>query len=439
MKWNKIGRAGLASVLSLGLISVAACSRDYVLAYVYVTASKPLASGSLDGGVSAYAVDYQSGALTPLADSPVPAGNTPVALVPSPNGLFLYVVNEDDSNVMVYSIGTDGKLYNQQTVNVTGSSPTSVAIDAQGKYLFVTFTYQLNPTTGQQQYSPASPGPGGITVFPIDQTKGTLGAAVANTSVGLPPGVSSMNFFPVGNNPVGVVTSKPQINTTPAGYVYVIDQETAANGGPTGVVLGFSENLSTGALTPVPGTTITTPAGGKTTATGVGAGTTPSGIAEDPSARFVYITDQASNQVYGYLAGTNGQLVPMANGPFSTGIFPSSVQVDPRGKYLYVTNLTSGTVSAYAINTSTGTPTGSVGSASVATDTNPTCVTIEPALGIYLYTSNKLASDVSGMKLDANNGGLQQVQNTPFPSAGLPTCAVAVANGSGHPTQLINP
>jgi 6-phosphogluconolactonase (cycloisomerase 2 family) len=65
-------------------------------------------------------------------------------------------------------------------------------------------------------------------------------------------------------------------------------------------------------------------------------------------------------------------------------------------------------------------------------------VAIDPALGIYLYTSNELASDVSALQLNANTGGLTQIQNTPFPSSGLPTCAVSVANGS-HPTQLINP
>lgn len=182
MKLNKMGRVGLASVLSLAMISVTACSRDYVLAYLYVTTKTPLASGSLDGGVSAYAVDFESGSLLPLADSPIPAGNTPVALVASPNQLSLYVVNQNDSNVMVYSIGTDGKLYNQQTVNVTGSSPTAVAIDAAGAFLYVTFTYQLGPT-GQQLYSTASPGPGGITVFPI-KSDGTLGTPVVNSTVG---------------------------------------------------------------------------------------------------------------------------------------------------------------------------------------------------------------------------------------------------------------
>jgi 6-phosphogluconolactonase len=421
MKLNKIGRAGMASVLSLAMISVTACSRDYVLAWLYVTTAKPLAAGSNNGGVSAFAVDFEAGTLTPVADSPIPAGDNPVALVASPNQLNLYVVNQNDSNVMVYSIGTDGKLFNQQTINVTGSTPTAVAIDAAGAFLYVTFKYQIGPT-GQQLYSPASPGPGGVTIFPISSSDGKLGTP---------------STVLVGNNPSGIVVSRPQINTTPASFVYVIDQETQANGTPIGVALGFSENLSTGALTPVPGTVITTPPGGKTVATGYGAGTTPSAIAEDPSARFVYITDQTSNQLYGYLPAASGALTAMSNGPFATGLLPVGVTVDPRGKFVYVANASSSTVSAYAINIASGTPT-AVASTSTSTDTNPTCVTIDPALGVYLYTSNMLASDVSALKLNANTGALTQVQNTPFPSSGLPTCAVAVANGS-HPTQIINP
>jgi 6-phosphogluconolactonase len=198
------------------------------------------------------------------------------------------------------------------------------------------------------------------------------------------------------------------------------------------------QNATTGALTPTPGTTITTDSTGKTVATGYGAGVTPSAIAIDPSARFVYITDQATNVLYGNVVSNNGSLVAMVNGPFATGIFPVGVTVDPRGLFLYVANLTSSTVSAYAIDTASGTPVGSVGSASTTVDTAPTCVTIEPALGLYTYTSNNLANTVSALKLDPHNGGLGSVQNTPFPAGGLPTCAVSVANGS-HPSQIIVP
>jgi 6-phosphogluconolactonase len=414
MKWNKLGRGTLASILSLALVTVTACSRDYVLAYLYVTTAKPLTSSSPAGGVSAYAVDYQIGSLTPLADSPIQAGRNPVTLVASPNGLNLYVVNHDDSSVGEYAIGTDGKIYLQNTYNVTGSEATAIAIDAAGAFLYVTFTYQIGPN-GQQLYSPASPGPGGVTIFPI-KSDGSLGTP------------STVN---VGNNPVGIVVSRPAGGAT---FAYVLDQETPTL--PKATVLGFSQNPTTGALTPTPGTVITTDSTGKTVATGYGAGTTPSAIAEDPSSRFVYITDEATNQLYGNLVANNGSLVAMTNGPFATGILPVGLTIDPRGKFLYVANYSSSTVGAYAIDTNTGTPVGSVGSASTAVDTSPSCVTIEPALGIYLYTSNNLASDVSAMQLNPSTGGLKQVQNTPFPSSGLPTCAVSVANGS-HPTQII--
>jgi 6-phosphogluconolactonase len=421
MKLNKMGRGALASILSLAVgLGVTACSRDYTLAYVYVTTAQPLSSASTAGGVSAFSVDYQSGSLIPLSDSPIPAGKNPVAIAAAPNGKFLYVVNHDDSTVMLFAIGTDGKLYNQQTINVTGSFPTSVAIDAGGNFLYVAFTYQLGPT-GQQLYSPASPGPGGVTIFPITTTDTTQ-------NLGTPTTVN------VGNTPVAIAVSRP----TPTGggsYVFVVDQEIAP---AKATVLAFAQNATTGAMTPSPGTAITVDTTGKTVATGYGAGTTPSAIAVDPSSRFVYITDQATNQLYGNLVGTGGALVPMVNGPFNTGVFPVGVTVDPRGKFLYVANFTSGTVGAYAIDLSTGTPVGSIGSASTSVDTAPTCVAVDPALGKYAYTSNNLAGTVDGLQLDTHNGGLTKVQNTSFPASAKPTCLVAVANGS-HPSELINP
>lgn len=419
MKWNKMGRGSLASILSLALVSVTACSRDYVLAYLYVTTAKPLTpQTSPNGGISAYAVDYQIGSLSPLADSPIPAGRNPVTLVAAPNGLSLYVVNHDDSTIGQYAIGTDGKIYLQNTYNVTGSNATAIAIDQAGAFLYVTFQYQLGPQ-GQQLYSSASPGPGGITIFPISSKDGSLGTP------------STVN---VGNNPVGIAVSNIPPNGNLGRFVYVIDQETTTT--PKATVLGFSQNATTGALTPTPGTTITTDSTGRTVATGYGAGTTPSAITVDPTSRWVYITDEATNQLYGNNLNNDGSLTAMTNSPFPTGIFPVGVTIDPRGKFLYVANFSSGTVGAYALDVNSGTPTGSVGSASTATGTAPTCVAIEPALGIYLYTSNNLEGDVSALQLDPHNGGLKQVQNTPFPSSGLPTCAVAVANGS-HPTQII--
>ena len=151
-------------------------------------------------------MDYQTGALIPLADSPLTAGKNPVTLVPTPDGKNLYVVNQDDSNVMQYSIGTDGKLYLKNTVNVTGSTPTAAAVDPAGKFLYITFTYQLGPG-GQQLYSPASPGPGGITIFPIDARPAIWGLLRLKTSGTTP--------WP----------SRSARHAKSAAYVYVVDQE----------------------------------------------------------------------------------------------------------------------------------------------------------------------------------------------------------------------
>src|SRR5882757_7769246 len=112
MKLNTMGRIAKASIFSLALgLGLTACSRDYTVAYVYVTSAK-------SGVINAYSVDYQSGALVQLADSPITAGRNPVSIVYSTSAKgnhFVYVVNHDDSTVGTYSVGTDGKLYGENT------------------------------------------------------------------------------------------------------------------------------------------------------------------------------------------------------------------------------------------------------------------------------------------------------------------------------------
>jgi 6-phosphogluconolactonase len=314
------------------------------------------------------------------------------------------VVNHDYSTVQVFGVNGDGTLATKATSKITGTFPTAAAIDAGGKFLYVAYTFQ----TG---YSATTPGPGGISIFPVN----------ADNSLGTPSNVN------VGNNPVAITTSN--FNS----FVYVVDQEVS----PNAAILGFAENTTTGALTVVPGTVITTVAG-KTVATGYPVGTTPSAIAEDPTARFVYVPDQSTNQLYGKVVQANGSLVSMVNGPFTTGVFPVATTIDPRGKYLYVANFNSSTVSAYAIDQATGTPAATVGSTGTQVKTGPTCLTIEPALGIYLYTSNSADGTVSGLQLDPHNGGLTGIQNSPFPGSGSPSCVVAAPNGQ-HATQIVQP
>jgi 6-phosphogluconolactonase len=399
MNLNHTSRIAKALIVSLAMVlGLSACTRDYTVAFVYMTSAK-----SNPGLINQYAVDYASGALTPIG-SAVAAGNKPVTLIPTPSGNFIYVLNQNDSTVQEFAVQGDGSLVSKNVYKINGSLPTAAAIDPAGKFLYVTFTYQ----TG---FSPLLPGPGGVAIFPIN----------ADNSLGT---VSTLN---VGNNPIGVTTSF--FNH----FVYVLDQELS----PNATILGFSQNTSTGALTVLPGTNITTVAG-KTVATGYLAGVVPSAIAEEPTARYVYVTDQAANQLIGYVVQASGALVPMVNGPFATGLFPVNLTIDPRGRLLYVVDYNANTVQGYAIDTATGTPSGAVGAFATAVGTGPNCVAIDPALGVYLYTSNNLDNTLSGEKLTPGTGGLVGIQNSPFLGGGTPTCLTVVANGS-HATQLITP
>jgi 6-phosphogluconolactonase len=391
-----MGRAVKASMLSLAMaLGVTACSNNYTVSYVYMTTSKTLPHGLING----YQVDYQSGLLRPLADSPVDAGgrNT-VALAVAPNQLFLYTVNNFDSAVTEFAIGTDGKLYPQSSYNIAGSLPTAAAIDSAGKFLYVTFQYQNNPN-GSQLYTPANPGPGGVSVFPIN----------SDNTLGKPFTVN------VGRTPVGIATS-------PVGnYVYVIEQDSAT----TANLLGFSENTTTGTLTPLPGVTVNP---GNVPSTGFASGTSPSGLLEDKTGTHLYVTDSILNQVWEYTIA-NG--VPTVASTVATDAQPMGMAFDVTGKYLYITAYSANALDLYTLSSS-GQPVRS-SMISVQTGTGPTCVTVSgaptnsnPSHAEYLYTSNQLSNSLTGEQVNQQDGTLAQLQGSPFSGSALPTCAVTV-------------
>lgn len=389
MTLKKMGRKAMASMVMMGLgVALTACSGDSTTAYLYVVSS----TRGTAGVINAFAVRYQQGNLLQLADSPVPSGGrNPVAIAAAPNGKFIYVVHRDDSSVVEFAIGVDGKLYAQHTYNTTGSFPTSASVDASGKFLYVTFTYQ----TG---YTPALVGPGGVTIFPINSDN-TLNDAQKTTQV-------------VGFSPVAVSASSSNH------FVYVLDRE------PTGgVLLGFSQNTSTGALTPVPGTSITTNSTNTTVATGFAAGVLPAALVVDKAAQHLYLTDSGASRLLSYALGGNG--VPSQIGSVATGDTPVGLTIDPvQGKYLYVANNIAGSISGYTF-AANGAAQAFASSPTYQAGAGPTCVTIEPSRGLYLFTSNNIDGTISGEQL-RSDGTLEQIQGTPFTASALPACAVTV-------------
>jgi 6-phosphogluconolactonase len=410
MTLKPMGRAATASILSLAMVlGVSSCSNDYTVAYLYMTTEKAQSAANPHALINGYQIDYQSGSLLPLADSPIDSGGRQtVGLVVAPNNLFLYTINNFDSTVVEFAIGTDGKLYPQNTYNIAGSLPTAAAIDAAGKFLYVTYTYQDGPN-GEELYTPANPGPGGVSIFPINK----------DNTLGTPTTVN------VGRNPVGIVTG-PLNN-----FVYVIEQDSATIAN----LIGFQENPSTGALTPLPGVTINP---GNVPSIGFFlTGQSPSGILENAAGNTLYITDLTHNLLATYFIQASGIPTPNVAGttltPVATEGGPMGMAFDPRGKYLYVVNNIANTIDSYTLNPTTGQPTRSTVSASIQAGIGPTCVTTIGAPSnanathaTYLYASNSLSNNITAEQLNETDGSLEQVQGNPFGGSTLPTCIVSV-------------
>jgi 6-phosphogluconolactonase len=391
MKLSKLGRIALASVVSLGLgAGVTACGPSNTIDFLYVTASK-----QNPGQISVYKIDGEAGLLYQITDSPYPSGGrNPVADVASPNGKNLYVINHDDNTIVEFAIGTDGKLYPQQTCNMPGSYPFQLAVNSAGTYLYVVETFQPN-------YSINIPGPGALVIFPIN-ANGQLGATGSLCQT-VPDGTNA--YYPLGNNPVSV-------NVLPGGSsVYAVNESDAT-------VSTFAVG-SDGTLTSVGTSKV---------------GTAPNAITSSPNGKYVYVTDGGSNQLYGFTVQANGSLLQMAN-PSLTDNLPDAVAVDPRGLYVYVANYNANDVSAYTIDQSNGSTTPNPGSITYGVGTGPICLLVEPSEGRYIYTANYLGNTVSGLFVNPSSGVLSAVQRTPFPAAQQPTCTAAITHNKPIPIQ----
>ncbi len=415
MKFNKSGHALLAAAVSVGIgLGITSCGESNTVDYLFVTSSK-----NNPGQINIYRVDQESGALTQIQDSPIPSGGrNPVAEVTSPNGNDLYVLNHDDNTIEEFAIGTDGKLYPQHQYQTPGSEPLALAINQAGTLLFVVDTFQAG-------FTAANPGPGAVVVYPVN-ADGSLGTNIAN---------GSLPYWPVQNYPsaVNVLTN--------GDFVYVVN-----TGSP---ITATGLNTNSGTNTP---TTITTQGsvsafsvgsnGALTELTSLGSpfqsGVAPNALASDPTSRFLYVTDGATNQLIAYGIQSTGSLTPLQNGPFKTDVFPDGVTIDPSGQFIYVANYNANDISAYTIDPGTGTPSALAGGGTYATDTGPTCVLVEPALGRFVYTSSFLGNSVTGFKLNPNTGILTGTENSPYPTAGQSTCVAAIPHGN-HAIAHVQP
>jgi 6-phosphogluconolactonase len=419
MKLSNIGRRlAAAASTALAALTIVSCGASNTIDVVFVTSNK-----QSPGQINVYYLDSESGALRQLVDSPYPSGGVnPVYEVTSPNGKSLYVANHDDNTIVQFAIGTDGKLYPLNTVNTPGTEPVALAINPAGTLLYV-LDYYSPAAPGQPSYTDLNPGPGSVSVFPIN----------ADGSLGAPVSVGATNYFSVQCFPtnLAITPNGSYLYVTNTNAVVVTDAPPVSGTVPqlpatcpsSGTVSAFAmaSAANGGSLSPVAGSPFTT-----------GGGSEPTGIAADPGSGAVYVTDAALNQVYAFTIGSTGGL--SLTSALATGTQPMAATAVSTGsaKYLYVSNYIDGSLSSYSLAGATPAPIAT----STAGSSGPLCMVVDPDLQRFLYTADYVGGTVGGAELNPSTGGLIQNQGSPYVTVGQPTCVAAIPEKQGNKNGL---
>ena len=226
--------------------------------------------------VRAFAIDQNTGALAQVPGSPFPAGGIPRGLTVDPAGRFVYVASgyrgspgivsaftiDANSGALTPVAGSPFPVPTDPKSSFGQSLPNSVTVDPSGRILYVTdswqsdiWAYAIDEPTGALTLLPGSPfpaqdGPFSITVIPrgkfaYSSNTGTVSAfTIARTTGALTPVPGSP--FPAGFYSVSVGLS-------PTGqFVYAASQGSPFNNW-AGSVSAYAVDQSNGKLTPVPG------------------------------------------------------------------------------------------------------------------------------------------------------------------------------------------
>jgi 6-phosphogluconolactonase (cycloisomerase 2 family) len=323
--------------------------------------------------VSAFLVDADSGALSPVPGSPFAAGAGPISVAVHPTGRFLYVADLDSFQISAYNIRfkTGALTEIPGSPFPAGQNPEFLAVDPAGRFLYALDTFFSPDQNGQ------------IEVFSIDPHTGAI------TQVPESP-------FPAGLLPASIAFAR-------AGQLaYVADIASDQ-------VLGYSVDKLTGALTPLPGPPLAT-------------GPFPDSVAIDKVTSSLYTAVEGSNAIVGCHIDRDGALGPLPGSPFPTGgLVPLSVTVDPVRPFAYAVNSPSTNVSAFAIDPQSG-ALSSVQGSPFPTGGAPTAALVDPS-GKFLYVVNSGTEDVSVYRI-RNNGALKEIPQSPFATRGATAIAI---------------
>ena len=349
--------------------------RPPILSYQYFNYSSFAYTANASANtISAFAIDWHTGQLAPVAGSPFRTGGAnPTVVAHDPQARFLFVANTDSNNISVYKVNQSNGALSTVAGSPfpTGKTPVALLADLTGGYLFSLnagsndlWTYVIQPSTGAL-------------------TK----VAVTPMSTAVSPGQLAMDGS--------------------GRFLY-------ASSSGTQKIFGFLFNNSNGVLTALPGSPFSTGASGG-----------PDGLAMDREGRWLYSSDGSANTVSQFAinyftAGNAGVLIPTTPASVPAADAPDAIKVFMSARsawgttYLFVANRLSDNVSGYSLGSGTGTPSPLTNSP-YAVEESPVAIGYDDWNG-YVYVAS--ARGIWGFKVAPTT--LLPINGSPFTDGNVP-------------------
>ena len=310
-------------------------------------------SGS--GGLSSYSL--LDGTPTVLSGSPHTTGSagSPWDLAINPDGKYLYLTNERSRDgaggLSAFSLsnGVPNPLPGSPFATGAAGAPSGLAISPDGKYLYVANRGSGNGVGGLSAYSlqngvptalPGSPYATGTAGGPWNVAVSPDGEYLYVTNDGSGNGVGGLSAYSL----------RDGVPTELLGSPY----ETSSTGGPLGVAISpdgqylYVTNDGNGNLKGVGGLSVYwlsdgVPIAFSNSPYATGPRGSPLDMAISPNGKYLYVTNNGSSHGVGGLSAyslRDGEPIELQDSPYATGSAggPWNLAISPDGKYLYLTN-----------------------------------------------------------------------------------------------------
>ncbi len=268
--------------------------------------------------ISSFRIDPASGGLTLLGT--IPQAHAPTFLAPDRTGRYLLCAYYQGGGAAVYHLGGDGAVgATSHDWLATANGAHAIQTDPSNRFAFIPHIARLNDNVLEPPKD--NPGPNMILQFRFDASTGRLS----------------------GNTPARV--EQPD-RVGPRHYCFhpSLDVVYFSNEQGCGVT-AYRLDRTSGTLAAVQ-TISSLPAG-------VSVRNTCSQIHLTPSGKFLYVANRGHNSIAGFAVdAATGHLT--AAGHVPTEAVPSAFGLDPAGRFLYAAGTASGRLASYRINGETG-------------------------------------------------------------------------------------